>query len=41
MDMEKEKHENALKVRALGETESQDRVISESRITPLHVLSHF
>jgi len=27
MDMEKEKHENALRVRALGETESQDRVI--------------
>jgi len=41
MDMEKEKHENALRVRALGETESQDRVISESRITLLHVLSHF
>ena len=40
VDMEKEKHENALKVRALGETESQDRVFSESRMTLLHVPSH-
>jgi hypothetical protein len=43
MDMEKEKHENALEVRELlvGETRSRDRVISESRMTLLHVVSYF
>jgi len=41
MDAEKEKHENALEVRELGETESRDRVISESRITLLYVVSYF
>jgi hypothetical protein len=39
VDREKKKDENALKVRELGETESQDRFISESRMTLLHVLS--
>jgi len=41
VDVEKEMHENALEVRELGETESRDRVISESRMTLLHVVSYF